>query len=419
MNGDKTIAGTSAESDKVCYVTGVNCSADIALEEMINTQTLFGKTGGNVAYHCYQSFKPGEVTPEQCHQLGVELARRMWGDRYQVLVATHLDRDHLHNHLVCCSVSFIDGRKFNDNKAAYSRLRRLSDEICRENGLSVIEKPRGKAPRQIHFAEKNGEPTRYNLMREAIDNAVSLSTNFPTFISLMKQQGYIISYSYSRKYPTIRSVNSKKAVRLYRLGEDYELDRIVQRVNANDYEIVAVNREKHLMTMKPPKHTRIHVNGTKKTARKVGGLYGLYLHYLYLLGYRPKKKHRPLSPEMREAGRMCDKYSACARLMARENLRTDEDVNAFISDSEHKKEVLSEARNKVRNKLRRASEPEQIEQLKAERDGLTAEIGKLRKDIKIAEFTLERSQQIQNDIEIELNACGTTRSRNHRDRDGR
>ena len=89
------------------------------------------------------------------------------------------------------------------------------------------------------------------------------------------------------------------------------------------------------------------------------------------------------------------------------------------ANSEHKKEVLSEARNKVRNKLRRASEPEQIEQLKAERDGLTAEIGKLRKDIKIAEFTLERSQQIQNDIEIELNACGMTRSRNHRDRDGR
>ena len=254
MNGDKTTSDTTAGSEKACYVTGVNCSADTALEEMINTQTLFGKTGGNVAYHCYQSFKPGEVTPEQCHQLGVELARRMWGD-------------HLHSHLVCCSVSFIDGKKFNDNKAAYSRLRRLSDEICLENGLSVIEKPRGKTPRQIHFAEKNGEPTRYNLMREAIDKAISLSTNFPTFINLMKQQGYIISYSYSRKYPTIRSVNSQKAVRLYRLGEDYELDRIVQRVNANDYKIVAVNRENHLITMKSPKHKRIPVHGTKRTAR--------------------------------------------------------------------------------------------------------------------------------------------------------
>jgi len=94
-------------------------------------------------------------------------------------------------------------------------------------------------------------------------------------------------------------------------------------------------------------------------------------------------------------------------------------VNAFISGSEQKMAELSEARNKVRNKLRRASEHNQIEHLKAERDGLTVEIGKLRKDIRTAEFTLERSQQVQNDIEIELNACGMTRRRNHRDRDGR
>ena len=121
----------------------------------------------------------------------------------------------------------------------------------------------------------------------------------------------------------------------------------------------------------------------------------------------------------------CKKYTDMLRMknvtveFEKEHLRTDEDVNTFISDSKHKMEYLSEARNKVRNKLRRASEPEQIEQLKAERDRLTAEIGKLRKDIKTAEFTLERSQQVQKDIEIELNACGIIRSRNHRDRDGR
>jgi uncharacterized coiled-coil DUF342 family protein len=105
--------------------------------------------------------------------------------------------------------------------------------------------------------------------------------------------------------------------------------------------------------------------------------------------------------------------------MAREHLRTDADVSAFISGSEQKMAELSEARNKVRNKLRRASEPDQIEQLKAERDSFTAEIGKLRKDIKTAEFTLERSQQVQKNIEIELSSCGMTRRRNHRDRDGR
>ena len=415
MNGEKT-AGSNERS---CYVTGVNCFAETALDEMLSTQKHFGKTSGNVAYHCYQSFKPGEVTPEQCHRLGVELAESMWGDKYQVLVATHLDRDHLHNHLVCCSVSFIDGKKFNDNKAAYSRLRRLSDDICLENGLSVIEKPLGKTPRQIHFAEKNGEPTRYNLMREAIDNAIALSTNMPTFMNLMKQQGYVIAYNQNRKYPTIRSVNSRKATRLFRLGDDYDVERIMQRINSNALDDVMRNREDHIASMHPPVRKKVHVTGSRKNARKVGGLYGLYLHYLYLLGYRPRKKHRPLSPEMREACRMCDKYSECAKLMAKYHLRTEDDVKYFIARSEESLDTLSCQRNKVRNKLRRAADPEMIESYRNERDHLTSEITKIRKEIKTAAFTLERSEKVKDDIRIELEYCHgdnvKTRSRGSRE----
>ena len=415
MNGEKT-AGSNERS---CYVTGVNCFAETALDEMLSTQKHFGKTSGNVAYHCYQSFKPGEVTPEQCHRLGVELAERMWGDKYQVLVATHLDRDHLHNHLVCCSVSFIDGKKFNDNKAAYSRLRRLSDDICLENGLSVIEKPLGKTPRQIHFAEKNGEPTRYNLMREAIDNAIALSTNMPTFMNLMKQQGYVIAYNQNRKYPTIRSVNSRKATRLFRLGDDYDVERIMQRINSNALDDVMRNREDHIASMHPPVRKKVHVTGSRKNARKVGGLYGLYLHYLYLLGYRPRKKHRPLSPEMREACRMCDKYSECAKLMAKYHLRTEDDVKYFIARSEESLDTLSCQRNKVRNKLRRAADPEMIESYRNERDHLTSEITMIRKEIKTAVFTLERSEKVKDDIRIELEYCHgdnvKTRSRGSRE----
>lgn len=415
MNGEKT-AGSNERS---CYVTGVNCFAETALDEMLSTQKHFGKTSGNVAYHCYQSFKPGEVTPEQCHRLGVELAECMWGDKYQVLVATHLDRNHLHNHLVCCSVSFIDGKKFNDNKAAYSRLRRLSDDICLENGLSVIEKPLGKTPRQIHFAEKNGEPTRYNLMREAIDNAIALSTNMPTFMNLMKQQGYVIAYNQNRKYPTIRSVNSRKATRLFRLGDDYDVERIMQRINSNALDDVMRNREDHIASMHPPVRKKVHVTGSRKNARKVGGLYGLYLHYLYLLGYRPRKKHRPLSPEMREACRMCDKYSECAKLMAKYHLRTEDDVKYFIARSEESLDTLSCQRNKVRNKLRRAADPEMIESYRNERDHLTSEITKIRKEIKTAVFTLERSEKVKDDIRIELEYCHgdnvKTRSRGSRE----
>ena len=415
MNGEKT-AGSNERS---CYVTGVNCFAETALDEMLSTQKHFGKTRGNVAYHCYQSFKPGEVTPEQCHRLGVELAECMWGDKYQVLVATHLDRDHLHNHLVCCSVSFIDGKKFNDNKAAYSRLRRLSDDICLENGLSVIEKPLGKTPRQIHFAEKNGEPTRYNLMREAIDNAIALSTNMPTFMNLMKQQRYVIAYNPNRKYPTIRSVNSRKATRLFRLGDDYDVERIMQRINSNALDDVMRNREDHIASMHPPVRKKAHVTGSRKNARNVGGLYGLYLHYLYLLGYRPRKNHRPLSPEMREACRMCDKYYECAKLMAKYHLRTEDDVKYFIARSEESLDTLSCQRNKVRNKLRRAADPEMIESYRNERDHITSEITMIRKEIKTAVFTLERSEKVKDDIRIELEYCHgdnvKTRSRGSRE----
>lgn len=416
MNGEKT-AGTN---EKACYVTGVNCFAETALDEMLSTQRHFGKTGGNVAYHCYQSFKPGEVTPEQCHTLGVELARRMFGDEYQVLVATHLDKGHLHNHLVCCSVSFIDGKKFNDNKAAYTKLRRLSDEICIENGLFVIEKPLGKTPRQLHFAEKNGEPTKYNLMRDEIDNAISLSTNMPTFMNLMRQKGYIIAYNESRKYPTIRSIHSKKPTRLFQLGEEYELDRIEQRVYENSLETIAHNREKLIARNNPSLVRYAPVKVHRNKLRKISGIYAQYLHYLYLMGYRPKKKHKPLSPEMREACRMCDKYSACAQLMAKHHLHTETDVKKFISDSKQRVDVLSRERNVIKNRLRRENDPSRIDELKTERNLLTEEISVLRKEKKTADFTLERSEKVREDIKIEREYCrGDHMKQRGRQRDDR
>ena len=95
-NEEKTVAGT----EKTMYVTGVNCSRDRAFQEMLAVQKRFDKQGGNVAYHAYQSFKTGEVTPELCHRMGVELAKKMWGDQYQVLVATHFNTGTYHNHFV-------------------------------------------------------------------------------------------------------------------------------------------------------------------------------------------------------------------------------------------------------------------------------------------------------------------------------
>lgn len=222
----KTVIG----EENAMYVTGVNCTAETAFDEMKAVQERFDKTVGNVAYHAYQSFKTGEVTPQLAHKLGVELAKRMWGDQYQVLVATHFNTGTYHNHLVVNSVNMWNGKKFNCNEGAYWKLRSISDELCKENGLTVIKNPNGKTPRKLYFAEKNGEPTRYNLMREAIDKALTMSTNPKAFTYVMKQLGYVIDLNPYHKYATIRSVNSKKETRLYRLGEAYDRDAIYDRM---------------------------------------------------------------------------------------------------------------------------------------------------------------------------------------------
>ena len=265
-------------------------------------------------------------------------------------------------------------------------------------------------------------------MRKAIDEAISLSANMPTFLDLMRQMGYEIDYRPTRKYPTIRSLNSKKATRMYHLGEEYELARISQRINDQSIDSILQNRAKLKASWKTPRKVQVRVNGRRINQRKITGIYALYLHYLYLMGYRPKKKHRPLSPEMREACRMCDKYSDCAKLMAKYHLYTDNDVKDFILSSEQRMDMLSQERNKVRNRLRRARDPVMIEELKSDRDQLTEEIIGIRKEIKTAKFTLERSERVKEEVQIEHDYCRgdhlkdrnkDARSRRSNERDGR
>ncbi|MEG2222791.1 MAG: relaxase/mobilization nuclease domain-containing protein [Oscillospiraceae bacterium] len=122
-------AGNDCKTEHRYFVTGVGCLAETAGEQMMNTKRRFGKSGGYVAYHGYQSFKPGELTPAQAHEIGIEFAKRLWGERYEVLVATHLNTDCCHNHFVVNSVSFVDGKKLVVKKGTYLELRRVSDAI--------------------------------------------------------------------------------------------------------------------------------------------------------------------------------------------------------------------------------------------------------------------------------------------------
>ena len=396
-NKDKTIA----ENEKTMYVTGVNCNRETAFEEMKYTQEKYDKCGGNVAYHAYQSFKTGEVSPEIAHKIGVELARKMWGE-YQVIVATHFNTGTYHNHFVVCSVNMFTGKKFDCNKGAYYRFRGLSDELCAENNLTVIKNPKGRTPRNIYFAEKRGEPTKYNLMRKAIDEAMESCINYAQLKKIMYKKGYIINDDYNRKYATIRSINDKKWTRMYQLGEEYIPKNIAERVNHNPYYKQNIYLE--MFKKKRPKKYKVYrYKGGFKSISKMTGIEMLFMTLFYFMGLLPKEKpnYKPLSPEMKQEVRKMQRYSNQIRLVAREKLITIKDVQHCISQTEKEIVNITKIRQKKRNKIKNCKANDLVDEYKAKIDTCTTILEDHRKNLKIANQIIEDVPRIKEVVKIE------------------
>jgi len=145
------------KTEQEFYVNGINCDAKTACKEYVDVKTQFCKTDGIQAYHGYMSFKDTDnVKPELAHQIGMEFARRVWGDRFQIVVATHLNTKCLHCHFVINSVSFADGKMMHGKEKAWFYFRHIADEVCREYNLSVIDKPdRNRPPNFIVMQDRN------------------------------------------------------------------------------------------------------------------------------------------------------------------------------------------------------------------------------------------------------------------------
>lgn len=275
------------KTERQHYVSGINCAPEIARDEMQMVKQQFGKEGGIIAYHGYQSFAPGEVTPEQAHEIGVELARRLWGDRFQVVVATHLDREHIHNHFVLNSVSFVDGKKYNDCKAAYALMRQTSDQLCREHGLSAIENPeQGRTmSRDTWEAEQRGKPAWYGQIRQDVDSCITRSFLLEHFIANLKKQGYEVK---TGKYTAVKPPGRERFVRLKTLGDNYTEEAIRQRIR---------DHEQTPLYHRPPPPIKKYYKVRGKP-RKLTGFH----HYLYLLG----KLQKPTAPPKKRRYNMAE-----------------------------------------------------------------------------------------------------------------
>jgi hypothetical protein len=196
------------------FVTGVNCSPETALDEMNATKNLYHKSDGRLYYHLVQSFPSGyEIEPELAHKIAVELAEKAFNN-YEVVVATHIDREHIHSHFVFNSVSFEDGKKYHSNKESVEQLMKLSDEICQQYAVHVLDAPKKKMNKDFlsdseYRSAKRGESVKWELMN-AINQVMKQAKTRKQFCYMMKRQGYGVRWEDNHKYITYTCPNGRR-----------------------------------------------------------------------------------------------------------------------------------------------------------------------------------------------------------------
>ena len=309
-----------------------------------------------------------------------------------VLVATHLDKAHLHNHFVLNSVSFIDGKRYSDCNETYLRMRRTSDELCKEYGLSVIENPqRGKRRSYDAWqAERDGKPTWRSIIREDIDVSIKGSLTFQQFVRHMKSRGYELE----RRGRTLRlrPQGKDRFVRFSTLGEQYSEEAIIAR-------ILHQQRRENPPKPQPPAVKKICVQGNFRLSKiTLRGLRALYFHYLHLLR---KARYQPsvtIPAILRDDLRKLDTFSRQTVLLMKNKIETPEQLAAFIIDKDSEVERLCAERTGLNNHIRRAAQDE-AEELRARRTDLTVQITELRKQRKIAIGVVEHAEEVHAKLE--------------------
>ena len=379
----------TVKTEKQFYVTGINCSdspASVA-EQFRATKETWKKPGGIVCFHGYQSFEAGEVTPDIAHEIGVELAKQLWGDRFQVVVSTHTNTGKIHNHFCLNSVSFTDGKRYYDQKATYYKMREVSDDLCEDYGLSVIENPRrGSKQYKAWLGDKDGTSQR-DAVRTDIDAVLEYATSFRQFQIEIQNRGYILEYRGS--FLRIRPDEGKKFFRLDRLGDEYSEDEIRERCRCN-YE----NR---------PCPVRAAFVCQKR--ERATGIMGLYRHYAYLLKHFPyevRPFYRAAYAAMREDARKMKRYSEEAKLLAANDIVTAEDLRHFTENIGTRFKALAYERAKQRNRLRRMHDSTAMQPTKEIIYDLTAQMAGLRRQMKLCEDIAERCgviEMVVNEIE--------------------
>ena len=344
-NGDKT--------DNGILVSSVNCSVQTAYEEMALTKKFFHKENKTLGYHIIQSFKGNEVTPEKANQIGQELARELWGDKYQVIICTHINKENVHNHLILNSVSFMDGKKYHNSNEEIALMKDTSDRLCLKYGLSIVETE--KAKQEKIFIDKridnfNRSNEKMQKIRNDIDEAIKSVKKYSDFKFVLNAKGYEI---YDKgKYFTVKCPYFSRNVRLDRaFGADYSLDSIKERIYYKNKEILPIANFKKKYYRKVYKGIKIN-NYLLKTS----SFYRLYVHYLYKFGKLPaKNEYKELTPAYFKQKKENTRIFEELNFLVRNNFKTIQEIRNYQISCESKLPELKSQRENLWRKYNKTT----------------------------------------------------------------
>ena len=393
-------AADEMKTERRSYVSCLNCREDTAAAQFMETKRLWGKSGGRVCYHGYQSFKADEVTAETAHEIGVRLAEELWGGRFEVVVATHCNTGHYHNHFVINSVSWADGKKFYNSPADYARMREVSDRLCREYAISVIENPSRQTKNYAEWqAERDGKPTYRGAIRADIDRAIRASTTERDFLRVLGEMGYQVKThgkdGKPLKYPALKPPDAKGYFRFHKLGEGYTLEEIRGRILRNIHKQAPFPETVHCLPR------RYRTRG--KPRPKVTGLRALYFRYCYelhIIVKRPASVKR-VSFLLREDIAKLDRLDAETRFLGKHRIDTAAELTAHREAVMAKAEALTAQRQELRKDLRRLtkhSDPAVIDGVKQNISSLSGQIRAARKEVVLCDGIVQRSGQVRENL---------------------
>lgn len=390
------------KTDQTMYVSGINCPKQRAYEYMMATKQRYGKLGGNIAYHGYQSFVSGEVTPEEAHAIGLETAKRMWGENYEIVVTTHLNTDNIHNHFVINSVSFRTGRKFENHISDHYKLREISDEICRERGKSVLAPSKFTGSRKKdYWIHKSGGLTHRNMLKRDIDEALSKTTNGKAFELYLKSLGYSYARNSDYRHPSIIAPSWKRPVRIDSLGEQYTQEKIRERLISNQQDIT-------LYAIRIPKrHTPLmELQLELKKAQRMDGIqlsFELIIELWKLITSNniESSSPKPLSPTLRREVQRLDQTLKEYKLLCENQIDSAEELVSFIEKKSADISALEAERKKIYNRIRRPKSEDEKEQHKVAAREISAKLKPLREELKTAKAITEHYPHILELLETE------------------